>query len=403
MVRARAVAERMPSDPELIRQVRVLRAFAALTYPFACVPFLWFWFDDLGITPPQYASLISAYYLTMVVAEVPTGLLADRFGARQALLLGPLVLAAGFATIGSSTTYAGFLAGEILLGLGHSILSGPPSALLFDSLRRAGRSEEFHRHEAIANTFRLLGTAVAFLIGGVLVAARGIPASIHLTAILCAGASGVAWFARDLPRAPPPAAGAPPPPSLLRGAVGDLRDPSVAWLLGYYVVLFCLLRFPFHTYQPYLREVGAEDPLSIGALFFALNLFAAPFSRLTPWLSRYAGRRALFWAMPTGIGLSLLFMAGRTDGLGIALFFVHQVPFGMHWAVVQDFANHRIRGRARATVLSILSFAGRVAFAGLFPLVMALDDLESAYVVVGIVGTVATAVAMVAGRGLLRA
>lgn len=391
----------MEPDRALERQIRLLRAYAALTYPFACVPFLWFWFDDLGITPPQYATLISVYYVTMVVAEVPTGLLADRFGPRRALICGPLLLALGFVVIGASSTFPAFCVGEALLGLGHSILSGPPAALLFESLRRRGRAGEFHRQEAIANTARLLGTAGAFLVGGALVAAVDIPAAIYLTAGLCSLAAVFAWFLEDLERSTPRETDI-PGPSLLRRAWADLRHPAVAWLLAYYVVLFALLRFPFHTYQPFLREVGAEDPLAIGFLFFALNLVAAPCSRLTPWLCRRFGPIRLFWAMPLMISLSLLLMAGRPDGLGIALFFVHQIPFGMHWAVIQDYANHRIGSEARATTLSVLSFTGRIVFSIAFPLAMSLPSLTDAYLWTGALGSAATVAVLLLGRRITR-
>jgi len=391
----------MESDRALDRQIRLLRAYAALTYPFACVPFLWFWFDDLGITPPQYATLISVYYVTMVLAEIPTGILADRFGPRRALICGPLLLALGFVVIGTSSTFPAFCAGEALLGLGHSILSGPPAALLFESLRRRGRASEFHHQEAVANTARLLGTAGAFLVGGALVTTVDIPAAIHLTAVLCAMAAVVAWFLEDV-KGRPERDAARTGTSLLRDALTDLKRPAVAWLLAYYVVLFALLRFPFHTYQPYLRQVGAEDPMAIGFLFFALNLVAAPCSRLTPWLCRRFGPIPLFWAMPLSIALSLLLMAGRPDGLGIALFFVHQVPFGMHWAVIQDFANHRIGSEARATTLSILSFTGRIVFAVAFPLAMSLPSLTDAYLWTGALGGAATIVVLLAGRRITR-
>jgi hypothetical protein len=45
-----------------------------------------------------------------------------------------------------------------------------------------------------------------------------------------------------------------------------------------------------------------------------------------------------------------------------------------------------------------MSFAGRIVFAGLFPLVMALPDLADSYLVVGVGGTLATALVMAAGR-----
>ncbi len=383
-------------DPTPLPHLGLLRAYAALTYPFACVPFLYFYFADHGVDLADYGLLVSAYYVTMVAAEIPTGLFADHRGKRLALVLGPAVLATGFWTIGLAPGMPGFYAGEILLGLGHSILSGPPAALLFDLLARAGRSGDFRRQESICNSLRLLGTGVAFLLGGATVALGGIPAAIALTGVLCCAASVVALrlppdTAHDTPDGDGPARPRLAPHRLLGAAATELNVGPLRWMLAYFCVLFFLLRFPFHTYQPYLREAGAQNPWGIGLLFFALNLFAAPFSRMTPWVCQRLGTLPTLLAMPTVLALSLAAMGGRADGIGIALFFLHQVPFGMHVAVVQDFVQHRIGDRARATVASILSFVGRLGFAVVFPLALGVGSIGDAYLAVGIVGLLGTA------------
>ncbi len=185
-------------------------------------------------------------------------------------------------------------------------------------------------------------------------------------------------------------------------AWGDLRSGPVRWVIAYFVLLFVLLRFPFHTYQPFLSAAGANDPVWIGILFFALNLVAAPFSRSTPWLVRRFGSKAVFWAMPAVLALSMTVMAGEVNALGIGLFFVHQIPFGMHIAVVQDFVQQRIRGTARATVLSALSFGGRLAFALVFPWFLGLPSIADSYLAFGLCGTAGTVAVMLAGRRHLR-
>lgn len=112
-----------------------------------------------------------------------------------------------------------------------------------------------------------------------------------------------------------------------------------------------------------------------------------------PTLVRRFGERALLWTMPLAMAIALTVMAGAVGWLGIALFFVHQAPFGAHWAVVQNYANHRLASATRATTLSLLSFAGRLAFTGLFPLLGALhaaSGLTTAYLAAGLGGVVGT-------------
>ncbi|HLU37850.1 MAG TPA: MFS transporter [Planctomycetota bacterium] len=381
-----AIAQR-----ETQRQVRVLAAYAAFTYPFACVPFLWFYFRDHGIGIDGYANLISVYYVVMVVAEVPTGLLADRFGRKPTLVLGPAVLAAGFAVLRLGDDFASFALGEALLGLGHALLSGAPSALLYDTLARAGRTERFLLVEARLHGWRTLGTAASFLAGGVVAALAGNAATIPLTAALCACAGLVALAVREPPRQRTRA------PALLLAALGELRLGEARWIALYYVVLFCLLRYCFHTYQPYLDAAGQEEPLVLGLLFCALNAFAVPWSRAVPGLLRRWGERALLWAMPLSLALSLVVMAFAVGGLGVLLFFVHQAPFGAHWSVIQTYANRHLSGQSRATALSVLSFAGRIAFAAVFPVLgwlQARSGLTAAYAAAGIGGALATIAVM---------
>lgn len=413
----------LPSLDPLARQLLRLRLFALLTYPFACVPFLFLYFRDHGIDEGHYGEIVGAYYLAMFVAEVPTGMLADRFGPKLMLVLGPLLLALGFLCLWLWPTYGGFVAGEVLLGLGHAVLSGPPAALLYESLLRSGQQHRFLREESILGAMRMLGTGAAFLLGGALARTgsdgRGAwHLTIVATACLCTLAALVAATV----------AGGPPRQRLqLRAFAGqvakEVRRPAVLWLLAYWIVLFALLRFPFHDYQPYLRSAGRIeplllDPLFVGGLFAAMNLAAAPLSAWVPHLVERCGRRFLFWAMPLLLALSMAVMAWERQHaaggqgsralvwLSVAMFFVQQVPFGMHQALLQEFVNHRIGSATRTTLLSVLSLGARSVYALLNVLLFHLQGargMPTALLTVAVGGTIATTLVLwLRPRGLLR-
>ncbi|MBX3463088.1 MAG: MFS transporter [Planctomycetes bacterium] len=403
-------------------QLRLLRVYALVTYPFACVPFLFLFFRRHGMGEPEYGEIVGAYYLAMFVAEVPTGLLADRWGARPMLVLGPLLLAAGFATLVAAPSYGAFLAGEVLLGLGHAVLSGPPTVALYELLRAHGQQHRYLTEESRIAALRMLGTGVAFLLGGAVArwgdaAGEAYGASIVLTAGLCSTAAVLALGFRG--QAPPASRR---PGEFLQQVRTDLARPAVLWLLAYWIVLFTLLRYPFHNYQPYLVAAGRQeprllDPLLVGVLFAALNFAAAPLSSAVPRLVRAVGRRALFWAMPLCLSGSMLVMAWERQAseaggppalvwLGVAMFFVQQVPFGMHWGLLHEFVNHRIGSAARTTVLSALSLGTRCCYAAanvaLFH-AQARHGLGPTLAVVGAGGVAATcAVLWLRPRGLLR-
>jgi len=395
----------------LDRQLLLLRLYALLTYPFACVPFLYFYFVGQGLDLAGYGLVVGIYYVAMFVAEVPTGMIADRLGRKAMMVLGPFLLAAGFLVLVLWPGMAGFCCGEALLGIGHSVLSGPPAALLYDSLRAHGQETRYLQVESRVNAWRLLGTGGSFLAGGLVAwalaegTAWAWSETIVLTSLLCCLAGVLATGLEEAPRPRTTRA------ELLQQGMRDLNQPAVRWLVFYWVVLFALLRYPFHNYQVYLGRIGEENPtfahpLTIGTVYLALNLLAAPMSRSAPRLVQRLGRRTLFWAMPLSLGLSLLAMAPGIGTLGVVMFAFQQLPFGIHMPVMQEFVNHRIATTARTTVLSALSLAGRLCYAGinvaLFQ-VQATAGEGTAYAIAGSVGIVATVLVMwVRPRGLLR-
>jgi len=406
------------------RQLRLLRAYALLTYPFACVPFLYLFFAAHGLSADGYGLVIAVYYLAMFGAEVPTGIATDRFGTKPMLVLGPLCLALGFAVLWLWPCLPGFVTGEALLGLGHAALSGPPATILYESLREHGEQHRFLAEESRMHGLRLLGTGSAFLLGGALAELLGdsggpaLGASIPLTCALTVAAAVVALWLRPEPGHP-----ALPLRVFARSVAEDLAHPPVRWLLAYWIVLFALLRFPFHDYQPYLDAARAQEPLfgnqfAVGVLYALLNLLAAPLSFLVPALVARCGRRLLFWGMPLLLCASLLVMAWErattADGggsralawLGVSMFFVQQVPFGMHWALLQEFINHRIRPAGRTTVMSALSLGARLCYAVVNVLLFAVQSahgMATALLVAGCGGALATcAVLWLRPRGLLR-
>lgn len=406
----------------LDRQLGLLRAYALVTYPFACVPFLFLYFQRHGMGEGDYGEIVSAYYLAMFAAELPTGVLADRFGHKRMLVLGPLLLAAGFATLVVAPGYGAFLTGEVLLGLGHAVLSGPPTVMLYETLRAHGQEHRYLAEESRIAALRMLGTGTAFLFGGAL--ARwgntthdAYAAAIVLTCGLCVVAAAIALRLRSLPVAPRLHPG-----EFLRHVRTDLMRPAIAWLFAYWIVLFTLLRYPFHNYQPYLAAAGRQqplllDPLAVGVLFALMNLAAAPLSSLVPRLVARIGRRWLFWGMPLLLCGSLLVMGlerrgadtgapGHLVWLGIMMFFVQQVPFGMHWALLYEFVNHRIGAPVRTTVLSALSLGTRCCYAACNVALFHAQErngLAATLLLVAGLGLTATCVVMwLRPRGLLR-
>lgn len=117
---------------------------ARFYYPVFTVLFL-----DYGLSLEQFAILNLVWALTIVVAEVPSGAMADIVGRKRLVVFaaGLMVLEMLFivlAPIGSSPLlFWMFLGNRVCSGLSEAAASGADEALAYDSLKALGREEDW--------------------------------------------------------------------------------------------------------------------------------------------------------------------------------------------------------------------------------------------------------------------
>ncbi|MFN8639485.1 MAG: hypothetical protein U0360_08505 [Dehalococcoidia bacterium] len=116
----------------------------------------WSWFgeavwviyliEERGLTLGQVLLFEAAFQAVTLLAQIPTGLIADRFGRRPVLVGASLSWAFAFVAFGLAETFGGLLGSYLGFALGVALMGGADDAMLFDTLRSLGRGEEFaHR------------------------------------------------------------------------------------------------------------------------------------------------------------------------------------------------------------------------------------------------------------------
>jgi hypothetical protein len=139
------------SSPFAIRNVRLFIAFRVLFNARFYYPVFTILFLDYGLTIEQFALLNTVWALVIVLAEVPSGALADILG-RKYLLVGTAVIMTAemcllaFVPLGNPTLiFAVFLVNRVLSGLAEAMASGADEAIAYDSLLAEGRAEDWPR------------------------------------------------------------------------------------------------------------------------------------------------------------------------------------------------------------------------------------------------------------------
>jgi MFS family permease len=348
--------------------------------------------DKRGLSLTQITALDSVFWLIIVVAQVPAGALADRWGRKGVLILASLFLAAGILVFGLADSYPLILISYAGWGLGLAFQSAGDAAFLFDSLKILGRPEEFQkvfgRYWGVAS----VGVIGGLLLGAPMAAATDLSLPIIVSAGIALVGTGVAFTFREpalsllAPSAPDAAAR--PAEALGREArlsFGDLiresfrlayQQPQVRYALLYAAVLGVATFVPILFIQPFL----VRHDVSVGNL----GLFQVPMRVLAMVgavaayrISAAVGERRTMVLMPVVLGLGYAALGVWDTAYAYVAFPVVSLVSMMGNPVVADYLNRRIPSEQRATILSIRQLVFSLMLAPIAPLLGFMADQVS--------------------------
>jgi len=310
-----------------------------------------------GLSAADFGLLKSIYYLAVMAAEVPLGVVADRLGRRTTLIAAAGANCAACVLYGAGSGFAVFAVAELLFALTTALQSGADSALLFDAYAADDRAHEFARAKGAVEASGLVVGTVAFSLAGLIVSADG-DASL---AYLLTGALSLAGGAAALALREPPRLTSGRVRSHVANALRDLvNTPGLISLVLYAALVYAAIRAANAlVWNPVLANAGAPVGL-YGVLTGAVSLIAALVAWRTDALRRRLGARALALL----VALSLVGMYGvlaLEPGLwSIPILVSHGLALGIAPVLIVDMMNRRIHAsERRATMLSFESMAQR--------------------------------------------
>ncbi len=134
-------------------------------------------FESKGLSLGQISLMLAIWSASVVLLEVPTGILADHWNRRYMLILGGLCKAACYVLWFFSDGFIMFSLGFVFWGISESLCSGSEEALLFDSLKQSKIEHSFDKVYGKGEFFAKCGVALSCFSGGFLsmvVSMRGV-------------------------------------------------------------------------------------------------------------------------------------------------------------------------------------------------------------------------------------
>lgn len=117
------------------------------------------------LSPLQLVLVGTTLELSVLIFEVPTGVVADVFSRRLSIIIGLFFVGLGFMLEGLVPLFATILLAQVLWGLGYTFTSGATQAWLSDEIGEQPANQAFLRANKFSLGGSLVGMLLAILIG----------------------------------------------------------------------------------------------------------------------------------------------------------------------------------------------------------------------------------------------
>jgi len=161
----------MQPSPFTIPNIRLFIAFRVFYNSRFYYPVFTILFLDFGLTIAEFSILNAVWAATIVLAEVPSGALADIVGRKRLMVFSALVMIFEVGIISfmprtnPAIIFPIFLLNRVLSGLAEAAASGADEAFAYDSLVSHGNADQWGRVLEILSRFQSIGFVVAMSLG----------------------------------------------------------------------------------------------------------------------------------------------------------------------------------------------------------------------------------------------
>ena len=124
-----------------------------------------FWLKN-GLTMSNIMLLKSLHGIVVLALEVPTGILADRYGAKKSFIYASLLYVLSLVVYAVGHSFLLFLVAELIAAFGTALVSGSDSAYVYTFLDKENRVDKFSDVLGKIHSFRLFSQTIAGILGG---------------------------------------------------------------------------------------------------------------------------------------------------------------------------------------------------------------------------------------------
>ncbi len=310
--------------------------------------------------------------ISVVIFEVPTGVIADKIGRKFSLILGSSLWAISLLVYIVSDHFIIFAIAEIIFGLGGTFKSGADVALLYDTLKEVNKEREFQYVQGHARSLALYAQAIGSIVAGFVYEVNiFLPLAISIGFMIVTiivtlqfqeptihekkGKYGLGYIQQ-----------------MKESSKYVIHHEKIKALILYSLIFYVFYRTGFWYFQPYMEEVHIPVKY-FGILFFIFNITAAFVSKRSHIIMEKTKPRTLTFISALII-ISFVLMGTIKIWIGVFAILLQQMSRGLYRPVMEKYMNKHITSDKKATILSLQSFVNNIAVALAFPFMGILKD-----------------------------
>lgn len=341
---------------------------------------VWLYFYRIFITDYQVGILDGFAFAIGLLAEVPSGALADRFGRDKMVKLGQVLAGGGLLIQAFGSSFVPFFVGQAIMMIGISFVSGADEALFFQKLNFDRTSVHWRKLVTRGSQAALIGALFATVVGGWL---HTINPRIPwiLTGVAFISSVFLIWSLKDIQLE-----------KRKQKLTTELRQYLVSIKDGFaqfgtpklwlYVPIIITVQGLFYTAGWGLLRIVLLDRFHFDPFWGSVVIASS--SLITVGILAYMHRHAENLSEKRVISLislsaaaSLLLSLADIGVWGYVVILMLYAGEHILYPFMSEVLNYRTEERQRATVLSVASFLRTLPYVALAPIIGYLNTNDS--------------------------
>lgn len=308
------------------------------------------------------------YSLTVIFMEVPTGVIADKYGRKVSVASGYLMSIFGISTLLVNPTVATLYIMRFLQATGSALVSGASEALLYEAASEQKLNYKKESSTVLANG--VIGLCIAGIIAGIAYQAYDEQSFVPLLFATMAVQLVASILTLSINEKREKKSSEVKKETKTFGMLADTftlmrRNQTIFALTMFGLLAACNEYFLYGTYAPYFESLNINN-FWIGASF-SLGLFVNFLLQRNVYrIEKYLSLEKALVLIKTCAALGYFGLALVTQNVILIVILVATIGvFNIERPIISDYANQEIDNRIRATVLSGMSLMSRITKAAL--------------------------------------